>query len=256
MFHCPVGVWFIEPHAITVSTTVCSPTVYCAIMHINHPSHETKVVSRLFVTYPASRWPIAQPKIKKCPKMDSFMSSFVQLSPHHHPQWNSLPYSMILAKQNHIMPYTASGHPSRLCGTESRPPITKVPCKICRKAVKWTQTASRVICVTGGIMHSAWVWITVPNPCWIRIFHLGLWRMRDVTILELGTVQPLQNIIQHPWLTNSDFNQLRNDRHASISPETTTSYPFTSWARQCGTICHINTHHRPSLFHVPNSFAY
>ena len=32
MFHCPVGVWVIEQHAIILSATVRSPTVKCVLI--------------------------------------------------------------------------------------------------------------------------------------------------------------------------------------------------------------------------------
>ena len=35
MFHCPVGVWVIEQHAIILSATVRSPTVY-KVMNVTH----------------------------------------------------------------------------------------------------------------------------------------------------------------------------------------------------------------------------
>ena len=56
----PAGGAMSRPQPDFIGIWLALALFMCAIQHINTPPHEEFVVSRLFVTFPASRWPITR----------------------------------------------------------------------------------------------------------------------------------------------------------------------------------------------------
>ena len=198
----------------------------CAIQHINTPPHEEFVVSRLFVTFPASRWPITWVDSRQDQPSSNFVWPIWQLSPYYRPcrkfSWVQLEFRSCRHSYCLTLMLILQAGDVDLNPGQRRP---KFPCDLCQKAAKWGQN-----CLQCKLCHNCFHTICLGMPDSLYQTHVDY---ESLTWICSGCGMPqfwnLSSVLFGSTLTTDPPVTPYTDMTSSVSdlasPVTSTSSP-------------------------------